>query len=716
MAVAAPSRPDTELETLAINTIRTLSIDAVQQANSGHPGLPLGAAAMAYVIWHDELKHNPRDPLWPDRDRFVLSAGHGSALLYSLLHLTGYDLPLAEVKRFRQLGSMTPGHPERGDTPGVEVTTGPLGQGFGTGVGLAMAEAFLAARYNRPGHAIVDHRTYGIVSDGDIMEGVAAEAASLAGHLGLGKLIYLYDQNQITLAGTSGVSFSEDVPRRFEAVGWQTIAVDGMDPDDVRRGLAAAQAETDKPSLLCCRTTIGFASPKAGTFGAHGAPLGPDGVRATKEALGWPTEPAFYVPDAAAEHLGEAVAKGEATQGEWQSQFEAYAEAFPEEAAEFTRALAGELPAGWDADLPSWEEGAKPIATRKASGETITKFWSKVPTFVGGSADLNPSTNTAMKGGGDFERPDGVPDPDQQQGLLGGGWDYAGRNVHFGIREHAMGAAVNGMAAHGGLIPFGSTFLVFSDYMRPAVRLSALSHLGAVWVFTHDSIAVGEDGPTHEPVEQVMSLRLIPHLTVFRPADANETVEAWRVALTKRDSPTALILSRQDLGVLDRSRAEGSAAQGGYVLVDADDGKPDVVFLAAGSEVELAVMARDVLAEHGLGARVVSLPSWELFEAQGADYRERVLGPAGTPRVSVEAGVTTGWQRYTGADGAQVGIDRFGASGAGSEVLEKFGFTKEHVAAVALHLLGRQELAAKVDERFGGDTAGEEATGAEGHS
>jgi len=716
LAVVAPSRADTALETLAINTIRTLSIDAVQQANSGHPGMPLGAAAMAYVLWTEHLKHNPQDPLWPDRDRFVLSGGHGSMLLYSLLHLTGYDLPLEEVKNFRQLGSMTPGHPERGHTPGVEVTTGPLGQGFANGVGLAIAEAFLAATYNRPGHTIVDHHTYGIVTDGDLMEGVTAEATSLAGHLGLGKLIYLYDQNQMTLAGTLGVSFSEDVARRFETLGWHTTTIDGMDPNAVRQGLAEAEAETTKPSLVCCRTTIGFGSPKADSFGVHGSPLGPDAVRATKEALGWPTEPAFFLPEEAVSHFRQAIRTGAEAQREWQTRFEAYAEAFPEEAASFTRSLAGKLPAGWDASLPSWETGGKAVATRKASGEAIATFWEKIPTFIGGSADLDPSTNTGMKGGGDFAQPDGIPDPSQQQGLLGGGWNYAGRNVHFGIREHAMGSAVNGMAAHGGLIPFGATFLVFSDYMRPALRLAALSHLRSIWVFTHDSVAVGEDGPTHEPVEQVMSLRLIPNLTVLRPADANETVEAWKIALTKSEGPTALILSRQDIGILDRSQTTAGVAQGGYVLADAPGGTPDVVLIGTGSEVELAMMARELLAEHGVRARVISLSSWELFDAQGAAYRETVLGAEGTPRVSVEAGVTTGWQKYTGGKGAQVGIDRFGASGSGAKVLEKFGFTKEHLAATALRLLGRDELAAKIDEKFGGDTAGEEAKGAEGHS
>ncbi|MDP9364179.1 MAG: transketolase [Chloroflexota bacterium] len=710
MAVAV----DRSLETLAINSIRVLSIEAVQQANSGHPGMPLGAAPMAYVLWHDFLKHNPSDPFWPDRDRFVLSAGHGSMLLYSLLYLTGYDLSLDEVKRFRQLGSKTPGHPERGHTAGVEVTTGPLGQGFANGVGMAMAEAFLAARYNRPGHPIVDHYTYGIVSDGDLMEGVAAEAASLAGHLGLGKVIYLYDQNQISLAGTTGLSYSEDVPARFESLGWHATTVDGMDTDAVRVALDAARAETSRPSLVCARTVIGFGSPKANTFGVHGSPLGGDAVAQTKRELGWPSDEAFFIPPEALAHFRDAVERGRQAQSDWQTRFEAYAEAFPEEAADFTRSLAGELPEGWDADLPRWEPGSKAVATRKASGETIAAFFPKIPNFVGGSADLNPSTNTAMKGAGDFERPDGNPDPKAQQGMLGGEWSYAGRNVHFGVREHAMGSAVNGMAAHGGLIPFGATFLVFSDYMRPAVRLAALSDLKSIFVFTHDSIAVGEDGPTHEPVEHVMSLRAIPKLTVIRPGDANETAEAWRVALTN-PGPTALVLSRQDLGILDRSRATGSVADGGYVLIDAA-GEPDVVLIASGSEVELATLARETLAEHGVQARVVSLPSWELFEARGEEHKRRVLGPEGVPRVSLEAGITLGWCRYTGPRGASVGIDGYGASGPGAEVLAHFGFTREHVAAVALRLLGRDDLAARVEQKDGGDTAGEQAEGAEGHS
>ena len=711
MAVATDQR----LETLAINTIRMLSVDAVQQANSGHPGLPMGAASMAFVLWTEYLKHNPTDPHWPDRDRFVLSAGHGSALLYSLLHLTGYDLPLDQVKNFRQLGSMTPGHPERGHAPGVEVTTGPLGQGFANGVGMAIAEAFLAAKYNRPGHEIVDHHTFGIVSDGDVMEGVAMEAASLAGHLKLGKLTYLYDQNQITLAGSANVSFTEDVAARFGAMGWHTVSINGMETNEVRAALDESRSVTNRPSLILARTVIGFGSPKKqNTSGVHGSPLGPDEVKATKENLGWPVEPAFHLPEESVAHFRQAIARGKAAQADWTLRFEAYAEAFPELAAEFTQATAGELPAGWDADLPSWSTTDKPIATRKATEAVIQAFFPKIPTFIGGSADLNPSTNTGMKGAGDFG-PTSLGDGEELQGVLGGGVSYAGRNIHWGIREHAMGSAVNGMAAHGGVIPFGATFLVFSDYMRPAVRLSALSKLRSIWVFTHDSVAVGEDGPTHEPVEHVMSLRLIPDLTVIRPADGNETASAWRAALTN-DSPTALILSRQDLPILDQSNASGSADQGGYVLVDSA-GEPEIVLIGTGSEVQLGVSAAAKLAELGISARVVSLPSWEIFEGQSESYRAGVLGPGGTPRLSIEAGVTTGWSRYTGGNGLHVGIDSYGASGPGSKVLARFGFTKEHVTSEALRLLGKHELADEIEPPAnGGQTVGNEDKGVGGHS
>jgi transketolase len=690
-----------------------LSVDAVQQANSGHPGLPMGAAGMAYVLWTEYLKHNPRNPSWPDHDRFVLSAGHGSALIYSLLHLTGYDLALDEVKNFRQLGSKTPGHPENFMTPGVEVTTGPLGQGFANGVGMAIAEAYLAARYNRPGHDIIGHFTYGLVSDGDIVEGVAMEAASIAGHLQLGKLIYLYDANDITLAGTANISMTENTAARFEAQGWHVQSIDGMDTDAVRRALDAARGETNRPSIIIAHTVIGYGSPaKAGTSGVHGSPLGPDEVAATKERLGWPLEPAFYLPEDALALFRSAVDRGAGDEAAWNAAFDAYAAEYPDLAAELWQALAGDLPEGWDGGLPSWQTGDKAVSTRKASEAVIQAFFENVPGFIGGSADLNPSTNTGMKGGGDFG-----PAPDGGiQGALGGGWSYAGRNIHWGIREHAMGSAVNGMAAHGGVLPFSATFLVFADYMRPPIRLAALSHYRSIFVFTHDSIAVGEDGPTHEPVEQIMSLRLIPNLTVIRPADANETAEAWQVALQHRDGPVVLVFSRQDLAILDRSGARGSLDEGAYILQEPDR-RPDVVLIGTGSEVELAVKAAALLHEHDIAARVVSMPSWELFEQQPEQYRESVLGPDGTHRLSVEAGVTTGWQRYTGSHGGSVGIDRFGASGPGAKVLQRFGFTKEHVAAEALRLLNRHAEADAIDTWTArGETAGKEAKGDQGHS
>jgi transketolase len=713
--VAQATDQETALQTQAINAIRTLSIDAVQAANSGHPGLPMGAAPMAYVLWQEFLKHNPRDPQWPDRDRFVLSAGHGSALLYSLLHLTGYDLSVEDLRAFRQLGSKTPGHPERGHTPGVELTTGPLGQGFANGVGFAIAEQFLAAKYNRADHEIVDHFTYGIVSDGDVMEGVAFEAAAIAANLKLGKLTYLYDQNHITLAASANVSFREDVPARFEALGWHVLTIDGMDTGEVRQALDEAKAETGRPTLIVARTTIGYGSPnKAGTFGVHGSPLGPDEVKATKEHLGIPVEPAFFVPDEAASHFHEALDRGAESEAQWRVRFDAYKAAYPSEAAEFEAVMAGELAEGWDSAIPTWKAGDKPVATRKASGEVMNAFYKNLPTFMGGSADLNPSTNTVLKGGGDFGNPSTLAEG--EQGLSGGEWNYSGRNLHFGIREHAMGSIVNGLAAHGGIVPFGSTFLVFSDYMRPAIRLAALSHLHSIFVFTHDSVAVGEDGPTHEPVEHVMSLRLIPELIVLRPADANETADAWKIAITHK-WPVALILSRQDLAILDRSGANGDTAKGGYILSDSD-GAPDVVLMATGSEVELATMARDQLKALGVSARVVSIPSWELFEDQGNDWQAAVLGPDGTPRVSIEAGSTLGWSRYTGSNGVSVGIDTYGASGPGKEVLKHFGMTKEHVAAEALRLLGRDDEADELDADYlqCQEAAGTQPGPNEGHS
>ncbi|MBV9400854.1 MAG: transketolase, partial [Bryobacterales bacterium] len=571
------------LENLCINTIRFLSADAVQNANSGHPGMPMGAAAMAYTLWTQFLKHNPKDPLWVDRDRFVLSAGHGSMLLYSLLHLTGYDLSLDDIKHFRQWGSKTPGHPERGHAPGVEVSTGPLGQGFANGVGMAIAEAWLGARYNRPGHQIVNHYTYAICSDGDLMEGISQEAASIAGHLRLRKLIYLYDQNQISLAGSTALDFTEDVAKRFDATGWHTRAVpDGNDTEDVARAIRECQAD-ERPSLILCRTHIGFGSPKQDNFSAHGSPLGEEALQAAKKNLGWPTMDKFYLPEEAVNFFRQAVGKGAEAQQGWRNRFAAYKQAFPSEAAEFEMIQAGKLPANWAADLPKWSPSDKPIATRVAGGMALNALAKHIPSIIGGSADLNPSTDTALKGMGDFQ-PDGA-DGSKTLGAVGGAWGYAGRNVAFGVREHAMGAAVNGMAAHGGVLPYSATFLVFSDYMKPAIRLGALSRLHCVYVFTHDSIGLGEDGPTHEPIEQLVGLRAIPNLIVIRPADANETAEAWEFAVQHSSGPTLLALTRQALPHLDRANAKDpGVAKGAYILSEAEGGKPEVILIGCGSE------------------------------------------------------------------------------------------------------------------------------------
>jgi transketolase len=577
------------LEDLCINTIRMLAADAVQNANSGHPGMPMGAAAMAFTLWNRFLKHNPKDPNWFDRDRFILSAGHGSMLLYSLLHLTGYDLPLEELKHFRKLNSKTPGHPERGLTPGVEVATGPLGQGFSNGVGMAMAEAWLAARYNRPGHAIIDHFIYAICGDGDLMEGITQEAASLAGHLRLGKLVYLYDNNHISLAGATALVFTEDVQKRFDGYGWHTQAVeDGNDTEAVARAIGEAQAETRRPSLILVRTHIGYGSPKKqDTFGSHGSPLGEEELAATKKALGWPTTEKFWIPEEALAEFRGAIGRGAKEQQEWQKRLDAYTKDFPKEAAELQAAIAGKLPDDWAAELPKWQPSDKAIATRVAGGLALNGLAGRIPNLVGGSADLNPSTETALKGMGDFQPPEfGGPGT---QGAVGGEWGYGGRNMAFGVREHAMGAAVNGMAAHGGVLPFSATFMVFSDYMKPAIRLGALSQLHAIYVFTHDSIGVGEDGPTHEPVEQLAGLRAIPGLTVIRPADPNETAEAWAYAVS-HSRPVLLAMTRQNVPHLDRSRAiEPGVAKGGYILRDAEGGPPDVILIGTGSEVGLCV-------------------------------------------------------------------------------------------------------------------------------
>jgi len=680
--------PATELDSLSINTIRFLSVDAVQKANSGHPGLPMGAAAPAYVLWTRFLKHDPAAPKWPDRDRFVLSAGHGSMLLYSLLHLTGYDLSLDDIQRFRQWGSRTPGHPEGHLTPGVEATTGPLGQGISNAVGMAIAEAHLAARFNRPGHAIVDHHTYVLASDGDLMEGVASEACSLAGHLALGKLTVIYDDNRISLSGSTSVCFSEDVGARFAGYGWHVQRVaDGNDLDDVDRALKSARSETRRPSLVIVRTEIGYGAPhKAGTFEAHGSPLGPDEVRAAKQKLGWPLEPPFHIPAAALANFRRALDEGKKARGSWEQRLDAYGRAFPDLAAEFRRTFGAELPEGWDAELPTFSPDGKGLATRKASEAVMQALAKALPELIGGSADLDPSTFTWLKGEGDFES--AAVSPDGAQGRVGGTWGYEGRNLHFGVREHAMGAAVNGMALHGGLIPYGSTFLIFSDYMRPAIRLSALSRLGAIWVYTHDSIGLGEDGPTHQAVEHYMALRAIPDLVFIRPADANETAWGWRVAIENRHRPTALALTRQNLPTLDRTRyapAEG-LRRGAYVL-NPTLSAPDIVLIATGSEVQHIVAAERRLAEKGVKARLVSMPSWELFAEQAKDYRESVLPAALTRRLSVEAGVTLGWHQWVGERGETIGIDRFGASAPGPTLMKEFGFTAEHVVARALAIL-----------------------------
>ena len=677
------------LDALCINALRFLSVDAVQQANSGHPGLPLGAAAMAYVLWTRFLKHHPARPEWFDRDRFVLSAGHGSALLYSLLHVSGYDLPLEQIKQFRQWGSMTPGHPERSLTPGVETTTGPLGQGFANGVGMAMAEAHLAARYNRSGFEIVDHHTYGIVGDGDLMEGVAAEAASLAGHLQLGKLIYLYDDNRVTLSAGTAITFTEDCARRFEAYGWQTQMVeDGNDLAAIERALFVAHVQTQRPSLILLRTHIGYGSPhKQDSFEAHGSPLGVEELRLTKEDLGWPTQPPFYLPEPVLAHFRQALERGRRAEAAWNEKMSAYAQTFPELAKELQQRIRGELPDGWDRDIPLFPADAKGMASRVASGEIMNAIAPRVPALIGGSADLDPSTHTALKGLGDFEPADKAAA--DRQGSSGGGWSYAGRNLHFGVREHAMGAIANGLAAHGGNIPFCATFLVFADYMRPPIRLAALMGLPVIYVFTHDSIALGEDGTTHQPVEQLASLRAIPHLVVIRPADANETAVAWRVALSTRDSPVALVLSRQDLPTLDRTRyaaAEG-LQRGAYILADAPDGGPALILIASGSELALIVAARQQLLERGIQTRIVSMPSWELFEAQPVEYRNAVLPPAVGARLAVEAGVSQGWHRYVGSHGDVLAIDRFGASAPGAIMMAAYGFSVDNICRRALALL-----------------------------
>ena len=652
--------PPSSLDERCVNTLRFLAADAVEEAGSGHPGMPLGAAPMAYVLWDRFLKHNPNSPKWPNRDRFVLSAGHGSALLYALLHLYGYDLPLAELKNFRQLHSKTPGHPEYGHTPGVETTTGPLGQGFANGVGMALAERYLSGTFNTEEHPLVDHYTYGIVSDGDLMEGLSAEAGALAGHLGLGKLIYLYDQNCISIEGETDLAFTERVASRFDAQGWHVQHVEnGNALDDIEAAVDTAQDATERPSLICVHTHIGYGSPQQDTAGVHGSPLGDDDLAATKEHFGWPTAPRFHVPEDAYEHCRRVLRTGAEQETAWQETVEAYREAHPDSCRLFLRAMEGEVPEYEAEQVPTFQPEDGPLATRNASGETLQALADNICTLVGGSADLAPSNKTHLEGYGTFQA------------------DQTGRNLHFGVREHAMGAITNGIARHGGLLPFDATFFTFSDYMRPALRLAALMDLHRVTVFTHDSIALGEDGPTHQPVEHLMALRSIPNYTVLRPADANETAAAWRFAVT-HDGPVGLVLTRQDLPILDAERIPNDAiGRGAYVLEDPDR-TPDVVLLATGSEVHLALNAAMTLADEDVAARVVSMPSMERFEEQPDSYRHDVL-PPGVPTVAVEAGTTRGWHHLVGDDGAVIGLDRFGLSGPGEAVYEELGFTVDHV-------------------------------------
>ena len=673
-----------------IDTIRFLAVDMVQKANSGHPGMPLGAAPMAWVLWSKWLRHNPANPHWFGRDRFVLSAGHGSALLYALLHLTGYDLPLDELKRFRQWGSKAPGHPERGHTAGVEVTTGPLGQGLANAVGMAIAEAQLAATSNSADHAAIEHYTWAIVSDGDLMEGVASEAASLAGHLRLGKLTCLYDDNRVTLAAGTDITFSEDRAARFRAYGWHTVDVaDGNDVDAIDAALAQARAETTRPSLLLVRTRLGFGSPEQDSFKAHGSPLGEKDVLATKRALGWPEQPDFLIPPDSLQRFRAALERGAAQEHAWNATLAAHASAHPALGAALALRMRDALPPDWDKDIPVFPADAKGLATREASGKVMNAIAPHLPALFGGSADLDPSTKTALKGLGDFNPPPGAGE--DQQGSDGGGWSIAGRNLHYGVREHAMGAIANGLAAHGGFVPYGATFLIFSDYMRPPIRLAALSGLHVVHVFTHDSIALGEDGPTHQPVEQLASLRAIPNLLVIRPADANETAVAWRVAIQTRDRPVLLVLTRQELPTLDRSvlaSADG-LRQGAYVLDDGGASTPQLILIGTGSEVPLVLQAAAVLRGEGIAVRCVSMPCWELFEALSAAERERVLPSAVRARVAVELGVAQGWQRYVGDAGGIVSVDRFGASAPAEVLLREYGFTVEAVCAQARATLAR---------------------------
>ncbi len=665
--------PAQDLQDRAINAIRFLSADAVEKANSGHPGLPMGAAAMAYTLWTRHLRFNPTNPQWPDRDRFVLSGGHGSMLLYSLLYLTGYDLPLDELKSFRQWGSRTPGHPEVGVTPGVEVTTGPLGQGFANGVGMAIAAEHLAACFNRPDYKVVDHYIYGIVTDGDLMEGISSEAASLAGHLRLGRLIYLYDDNYISIDGSTDLAFTEDRLARFRAYDWHTQSVDdGNDVEAIDAALQEARLDP-RPSIIAVRNIIGYGLPtRAGTEKAHGEPPGEDELRGAKRALGWPLEPSFYVPEDVLAFYRQAIDRGAKLEAEWNAKISSYRNQYPDLAAELERRLETRLPKDWESSLPVFPADAKGMATREASGKSLNALAKVIPEIFGGSADLAPSNKTWLKGEEAFS-------PQHPEG----------RNFHFGVREHAMGGAVNGMAAHGGLIPYGGTFLVFSDYMRGAIRLSALAAYPSIWVFTHDSVGVGEDGPTHEPVEHLASLRAMPGLTVIRPGDANETAHAWKTAVARRDGPTALVFSRQATPTLDRqiyASAEG-AQRGAYVLADLGEREPELILMASGTEVSLIVEAGERLAAEGVNVRLVSFPSWELFEEQKEDYRLAVLPPTVRLRIAIEAGVAQGWERWVGDWGKIISIEKYGASAPYKRIYQEYGLTSEAIIQQAHNLL-----------------------------
>jgi transketolase len=662
-----------ELDDLCVNTIRFLAVDAVEKAQSGHPGMPMEAAVMGYILFTRLLRHNPKNPEWPNRDRFVLSAGHGSMLLYALLHLAGYGISLEELKNFRQWGSKTPGHPEYGETPGVETTTGPLGQGFGSGVGMALAQRYQAHRFNRPGHEIIDHKIYVFCSDGDMMEGVSSEAASIAGHQKLSSLIYVYLDNKISIDGSTSLAMSEDVKKRFEAYGWFVQNIDGNDAEGFEKAVLEAQKQKEKPSLIIARTHIGYGSPnKQDTAEAHGAPLGAEEAKLAKKNLEWPLEPTFYVPEEVYEKFGQAIPRGEALEAEWKKMYNAWSKEYPDLAIEWERR--SDLPEGWDSSMPLFDSKEGNLPTRQASGKVLNTLADRIPALIGGSADLMDSTNVRIK-----SSKDALPE------------NPGGRNIHFGVREHAMGTILNGMALYGGLVPFGSTFLIFSDYMRPAIRLAAIMKAKAIYAFTHDSIGLGEDGPTHQSIDQLASLRAIPNLTVIRPADANETSVAWHVAMQIRNGPVALILTRQKVPILDRGKlasAEG-LRKGAYILSEAPNGRPDIILISTGSEVFRALQAQEKLKQLGVNARVVSMPSWELFESQPKEYKDYVLPKEVKKRISIEAASVFGWERYVGSEGVMIGMRRFGASAPGEVLMQKFGFTAENIVEKSLELLGR---------------------------